>query len=340
MIQLEENTKGQHIRAFRIPRKTLTRGAATMLVSLFALFTLGRTVAPSSVSHGALLGMIPFAAVLAIIGIGQTLVVQQGGIDLSVPGAVSLACVIVTHQPNRQDSKLLGAVLFAYVLCLVFGIINGILIARFNLNAIVTTLGSNALMYFVIMMESGGTPRPTTDRLATIAGLTTFGIPNSVYFALIITIGVSIILKRSTSGRRFEAVGANPRASRAIGLRVVVYQTSAYIIAQLLYCTAGILLAGILLEPSAYQGDTLLLPSVAVVVLGGTSLLGGRGFPVATALAALFLTQLNQFVLALNVPYAGQTLVQAMTLAIGIALYTVKWGKLLHRIPATHESKD
>jgi ribose transport system permease protein len=99
----------------------------------------------------------------------------------------------------------------------------------------------------------------------------------------------------------------------------------AYVWAQLLYCLAGILLAGILTQPTAYQGDSLVFPSVTVVVLGGTSLLGGRGFPAASAVAALFLQQLNQMVLTLNVPFGIRTLVTAIALLIGIALYTIRW---------------
>jgi ribose transport system permease protein len=73
------------------------------------------------------------------------------------------------------------------------------------------------------------------------------------------------------------------------------------------------------------MGNAYLLPSVAVVVLGGTSLLGGRGYPVATFVAALFLKQLDQFVISLGVPYAVQTIVQAAALAVGVAIYTVNW---------------
>ena len=99
----------------------------------------------------------------------------------------------------------------------------------------------------------------------------------------------------------------------------------AYVFAQLLYCIAGVLIAGITREPTAYQGDSLLLPSVAVVVLGGTSLLGGRGFPVSTVVAAFFLNQLSQFALAVGVPYSAQTIIQAVALGFGIAVYSVTW---------------
>ena len=92
------------------------------------------------------------------------------------------------------------------------------------------------------------------------------------------------------------------------------HRAGAYVWAQLLYWLAGVLLAGIIAQPTAFQGDAYLLPSVAAVVLGGTSLLGGRGYLVATAVAALFLSQLEQFVLALGVSFAVRTLVQAAAL--------------------------
>jgi ribose transport system permease protein len=106
---------------------------------------------------------------------------------------------------------------------------------------------------------------------------------------------------------------------------VHLHQLLAYVYAQLLYCMAGVLVAGITREPTAFQGDSLLLPSVAVVVLGGTSLLGGRGFPISTVIAALFLNQLSQFALTVGVPYSAQTIIQALALGFGIGVYSVRW---------------
>ncbi len=87
------------------------------------------------------------------------------------------------------------------------------------------------------------------------------------------------------------------------------HQAGAYVWAQILYCLAAVMHAGIVNQPTAYEGDNYLLPTVAAVVLGGTSLLGGRGNLVATSIAALFLSQLDQFVLALGVKYATRSLV-------------------------------
>jgi ribose transport system permease protein len=314
------------------PRPRPTRGLTVVVVALVLLVLAGVVFAPSSLSGGAVQGMLPFAAVLAIVALGQTLVVMQGGIDLSVAGSVSLTVVIVTHEAYGDNAKVLPAALAALGVAILAGLLNGFLVGRLGLNAIVATLGTNALAYAAVLQVSGGTPRQTTDLLASIAGNDTLGVPNSVYFALLAVAVTTLVVKRTVAGRRFEAVGANGPAAFVTGLLVQRHRAGGYVWAQVLYWLGGLLLAGIINKPTAYQGDTYLLASVAAVVLGGTSLLGGRGDLVATALAALFLTQLSQFVLAIGVTFAVQTLVQAAALAIGVALYTIDWTRLRRRL--------
>lgn len=320
----------------RRTRPRVSRGLATVVIALVVLLLAGVVFAPSSVSSGAIQGALPFAAVLAIVALGQTLVVMQGGIDLSVAGSVSLTIVIITHQAYGDNSKVLPWALAALVVAVVAGLLNGFLVGRLGLNAIVATLGTNALLYAAVLQISGGTPRQTTDLLAAIAGNSTLGIPNSVYFAVVATVLATLAVKRTVAGRRFEAVGANGSAAWATGLKVRRHRAGGYVWAQVLYWLGGFLLAGIINKPTAYQGDSYLLASVAAVVLGGTSLLGGRGDLVATAIAALFLTQLDQFVLALGVNFAVQTLVEAAALTVGVALYTIDWSRVRRRLrPST-----
>jgi ribose transport system permease protein len=318
----------------RVERSSLTlpRGLVTVIVALVLLVLAGMLFAPSSLNKGAVLGMLPFAAVLAIVALGQTLVVMQGGIDLSIAGSVSLVIVIITHEAYGNDARVLPAALAALVVAVLAGFLNGLLIGRLGLNAIVATLGTNALLYAGVLGVSGGTPRQTTDLLASIADGDVLGIPNAVYFAVFTVAVTTVAVKRTVAGRRFEAVGANGAAAWTTGLFVTRHRAGGYVWAQVLYWLGGLLLAGIINKPTAYQGDSYLLASVAAVVLGGTSLLGGRGDLVATALAALFLTQLDQFVLALGVTFAVQTLTQAAALAIGVALYTIDWSGLRRRL--------
>lgn len=309
----------------RSARFQISRGMKTVLVATLLLYIASALIAPTSVSKVAQMGMLPFAACLAIIGLGQTLVIQQGGIDLSVAGAVSLTVVIVTWGPDRNDDRLIPAVLAAFAAAIITGLINGFLVTKTKLNSIVATLGVNALLYGVMMGLSGGSPRRTTDRLAHFTNDKILGLPHSIYMGIIFTIIVGVVLKRTVIGRRFEAVGANPRSAHAAGLTVIRYQIGAYVAAQILYCVAGVVLGGVISQPTAYQGDDYVLPSVAIVVLGGTSLLGGRGYPAASALAALFLKQLDMFVLSLGVPYGVRTIVISFSLMLGIALYAVNW---------------
>ena len=247
-------------------RFRLSRGFLAIAIATILVFVLGAVIAPSSVSHSAIVGMVPFAAVLAIAGLGQLLVVQQGGIDLSVAGGISLAVVIVTHEPNGDSARLGAAVIMAIGFALGAGLVNGLLVSRLRLNSIIATLGVNALLYGAVFAVSGGTPRSTTRLLARIAGDTTRGVPNA---ACVRRGGARRRLGADQADGRRPAVRGDrrePRRGARAGLRVRAHQTLSFVWAQLLYCLAGILLAGITNQPTAFQGDSLLL------ALGG----GGR----------------------------------------------------------------
>lgn len=310
------------------PRFQVSKGLLTVLVSTVVLFVLSAVIAPTSVAPGPLGSMIPFAAILAIVGLGQMLVIQQAGIDLSVPGSVSLAAVIVSALPEMEDSRLVPAVIVALVAAIAIGLFNGFLIGFLKLNPIIATLGTNSLLFGFVMLITQGIPRMTTELLLTVVSGSTAGIPNSVFIATAVLLTVIFVLRKTVPGRRFESIGASAPVATVSGLRIKTHQAMAYVWAQVLYSIAGIMIAGVISEPNGSMGSAYLLPSVAVVVLGGTSLLGGRGLPTATVIAAVFLSQLDQFVLALGVNFAIRTLVQAAALAIGVAIYTVNWSRV------------
>jgi ribose transport system permease protein len=151
----------------------------------------------------------------------------------------------------------------------------------------------------------------------------TFGIPNTVLIAAGVVAVVAVLLKTTTRGRRFVAVGASPPAARAAGIHVTSYIIATYIIASLLYGTTGLLITGYLQTPGISAGATYLLPTIAAVVLGGTSLAGGTGSVVATAIGALFLTQLNQVVTANGAPQSVEFIIEGTIIAAGMALRTM-----------------
>jgi ribose transport system permease protein len=297
------------------------RRSAGIWVAAGLVFAVSAAFQPKSLGSSALAALWPFAAILILAAVGQTLVIQQRGIDLSVPGFISLTVVLVTHIPDGNSAKLGGAVLLAYGICLAAGLVNGLMVTRIGITPIVQTLAMNAVLYGIDLAVSQGTPTQTTSTLQSFTSVSVAGLPLPLVVAIVCVAVVGLVVKRTSFGRRFEACGANAAAGRAAGLPGRRYQLSAYLGAALLYCTAGVLLAGIVSQPDPFQGDSYLLPSVAAVALGGTSLLGGIGSVVASAVGALFLSQLQQFVLATGASAAVQNLAQAGVLALAVIVY-------------------
>jgi ribose transport system permease protein len=264
--------------------------------------------------------------VLAIAAIGQTLVIQQGGLDLSVPGVISVAAVLVTKYPGGSDALLFPFILAALAAGALSGLICGIAVTRFRITALVATLAVNALLYgTVLYMTSGTSTQAVPPTLGNFAVGRVLGIPNLLIVAIIFVGAVEAIIRMTKWGRRFVAIGVSTRAARAAGMQVTGYQVATYAAAGASYALAGILLAGYLGIPSLLVGDSYLLPTVAVVVLGGTSLLGGAGSVVASAIGAVFLIQLQQVILGMGAAASIQHIIEAFIIAVGMALRLVPW---------------
>jgi ribose transport system permease protein len=326
---------GRFIAVAGVPAIARWRRSAGIWLATGLLFLVSAIFQPGSLGPSALASLWPFAALLILAAVGQTLVVQQRGIDLSVPGFISVSVVIVTRIPNGNSGKLGAAILLAYGVCLAAGLVNGLLVTRVGITPIVQTLGMNAVLYGIDLGISQGTPTQTTSALQSFANSEVVGIPIPMVIAVILVVIIEFVVKRTTFGRRFEASGSNAAAGRAAGLRGNRYQMSAYLAAAMLYCTAGVLLAGIVSQPDPFQGDSYLLPSVAAVALGGTSLLGGVGSVMASAVGALFLIQLQQFALATGASAAVQNLIQAGALALAVTIYGLRPGRLAAKLRNT-----
>ncbi len=299
-------------------------------VATAVLFIVSPLVAPGSLGNSALQGMLPFAGILAIAAIGQTLVIQQGGLDLSVPGIFSLGAVLSVTIPGGQDSSLLPALLAVAGVGLVGGLLNGLAVTRFGITPLVATLGSNAIFIGVVVQVTGGSIAfKATPDWQTFCADKVLGIPILAVIALILTVFAALFISRTIWGRRFVLVGSSPVAARAAGLSVESYQLGAYAIAGLVYALAGALLSGYLQSPSLLSGNEYLLPTIAAVVLGGTALGGGRGSVIATAVGVLFLSQLEQVISALGAKTSVDYLIQGAIVALGMGLRNVPWSQIL-----------
>jgi ribose transport system permease protein len=274
--------------------------------------------------------MLPFAAILAIAAIGQTIVVQQRGLDLSVPGMITLTTILVTRIPDGHDGRLPKAIAVILLACIASGLISGIAVAWFSITPLVATLGVNAIALGTVVKITGGSIANTVpDGLAHFADRAVLGVSVLAVLAAVLIVAVRWLTRRTVVGRRFELVGANPAAAAVAGIAVARYRVGAYVAASLCYGVAGVLLAALTSAPSLFAGTPYLLPSIAAVVLGGTSLAGGRGSVVATGIGALFLTQLDQVVLATGAGSAVQSLIAGAIVALGMGLRNVPWRRVL-----------
>jgi len=302
----------------------------------FALFAISPFIARGSISLGALRSTLPFAAILAIVSIGQTLVIQQRGLDLSIPGIVSISAILATKIPGGVDSKLIRAVVIVLVICAIAGLLNGLVVTMFGVTPLVATLGVNALLLGTILkITSGAQTASATPNLVHFAAGRVLGVSNIILLAILVIAVVTFIVKSTVIGRRFVAIGTSAPAARAAGMPVRLYQTMTYVIAALFGAIGGILLAGYLQTPGLSGGNEYLLPSIAAVVLGGTSLAGGGGSVLATAGGALFLTQLQQVVFGAGAPASVQLLIQSIAIALGMGLRRVPWKNLFSKFHST-----
>lgn len=299
-------------------RMVLAWPGTRALIAVAALFLISPLIAPGSVGSTAIVSMLPFAALIAIVAIGQTLVIQQGGLDLSIPGAVTLGALIVARFGGDDSLGLPAAIAAAIVATAAFGLASGLVITLFGLPPLVVTIAVNALMIGTVQALSGGFATQSPDALNQFALSRWGGIPVLVFFALVLTLAVHVVLKLTRVGRRFELVGENPRSAANLGIGTRGYTIVAYVLSAALAAVGGVLLAGLLRTPTLTAGEDYLLPSIAAVVLGGTALTGGRGSVVGTALGALFLAQLTQLVQTFTQATAVQNIVQALIIGVGI----------------------
>lgn len=304
-------------------KRVFSGGSGAIWIATIALFAISPIVSAGSLSEAAVRGMLPFAAVLAIAAIGQTLVVQQRGLDLSVPGMMAFGAVLVSGLPQWYGWSAPLAVAAAIVFPALVGLLNGVIITVFGVMPLVVTLGMNAVLLGTVFAISNGTPAGAPAGLATFAKGYIGLIPNAAIVAIAVAIVAGVIAHRTIAGWRLTAIGVSEPAARALGLRVVMYQTIAYGLAGGAYGVAAVLYTGYVTTPPLFFGDVYLLPTVAAVVLGGTALSGGRAALVSTAVAALFLTQLGQLLRAVGWPEPLQLVAQAAVLLVVVLLRAI-----------------
>lgn len=289
-------------------------------LAIILLIVVASIWAPATLGRVALSAIAPFGALLAITALGQMLVIMTAGIDLSTPGTVTLAALIMVGVGEGSDQRIGIALLTAIGVAALIGLVNGILIGGFKLNALIVTLAVGQVVAGVVSRYV----RTFPVQSAVPAGLSQwtstriFGISPVFWVGLVLTLLLIVGLRYTSLGRRFQVVGANPVASEVVGVRVTMNRILVYVVAAVFYAIAGVLLAGILRNPGVNIASAYLLGPIAAVVIGGASLTGGLASPLSTFAAAFFLTGLNQMMRALGLPTALQFVVFGLVIIGGM----------------------
>ncbi len=296
------------------------------LTALLAILVAIIEVADPGIVSPAWAGVILRASVpLAILAGCQTLSMLTGGIDLSVGAIASMAGFVTATFVNSPGGVPLG-IGVALTAAVFAGLITGIGVGVFRVHPLIMTLGMSfvvlglANVWQLQMVQTGaGVP----GGLRTLgSGLLFDVVPYSLLVFVPVMLLILVGLRRSGYGRLLYAIGDNPVAARLSGARAWQVLIALYVISALLAAIAGLLLSGLTNTASVSLGDTSVLPSVAAAVIGGTSIMGGRGGYAGTMVGALILTVLTALLTVLGLPEATRQVVFGSIIVVVAAAYT------------------
>jgi ribose transport system permease protein len=300
-----------------------TRTIVVLILLLLALVVGIAVARPGTVNAQWASNMMLFAAPLGIVAAGQTLVMLTGGIDLSVASvATASAYLMATHS----GLGVAPAILCGLGVGLVVGLINGIGVALLQVQPLVMTLGTGLMTEGILVVYSqkkmADAPRVPQFIEDLGAGKSLGGIPNDLIVWAPIAILLIFVLRGTGYGRLLYAIGDNSKACRLSGIRVWRILLLNYVTCGLLAAAAGLIIVGGTNSAELRLAEVYLLPSVAAVIIGGTSIFGGRGGYSGTIIGALILTVLNSILTLLDVPESVRQILYGAIILLLAAAYT------------------
>ncbi len=292
------------------------------LIALLFLVVVVSFLNPNFFTVDNLLNILRQTSVNAIIAVGMTLVILTAGIDLSV-GSVLALCGAFAATLVAMEVPVLVAVPTALLAGAALGAISGIIIAKGKVQAFIATLVTMTLLRGVTMVYTDGRPISTgfTDTADTFAWFGTgyaLGIPLPVWLMVVVFAGAWYLLNHTRFGRYVYAVGGNESATRLSGINVDRVKIGVYAICGLLAALAGIIVTSRLSSAQPTAGMGYELDAIAAVVLGGTSLMGGKGRIMGTLIGALIIGFLNNALNLLDVSSYYQMIAKAVVILLAV----------------------
>jgi ribose transport system permease protein len=300
-----------------------TRTIVALILLLLVLVAGIQLARPGTVNAIWISNMMLFAAPLGIFAAGQTLVMLTGGIDLSVASvATASAYLMATHSGLGVAPAILCGLGVGFVI----GLINGIGVALLRVQPLVMTLGTGLMTegMLVVYSQKKMADAPRVPQFIEDLGAGKFlgGIPNDLIVWVPIAIILIFVLRRTGYGRLLYAIGDNTKACTLAGIRVWRILLLNYITCGLFAAGAGLIIVGGTDSAELRLAEVYLLPSVAAVIIGGTSIFGGRGGYSGTIVGALILTVLNSILTLLDVPESIRQILYGAIILLLAAAYT------------------
>ena len=306
----------------RLPRIPTAQPWVWALLGIFVLWVL-LSLGSRQISLSRLTGIVGSAGLLAVVSIGQMLVITsgEGAVDLSIPSVMTLSGFVVTSLINGEDSWLILGLIAALVLGLTVGLTNALIVNRFRIPPIVATLAVGYILTTAtLILNRGFQTYAISPMLATFASGRLFGTPTIFILALILTAAASYLLHGTVYGKSLSAVGQNRQSAYLAGVGVAATSRIAYVLSSVLAAIGGMLLSGRVSGAFLEMGNPYTLQSIGAVVVGGTSILGGRATAVGTLLGSIFLVMIVTTMQVLRLAGGLQDVAQGILIIAVLAI--------------------
>jgi ribose transport system permease protein len=297
--------------------------ALVLFVAMFAIYVVKNGV-------GLRVGLVTAVAnkgvLLALVAIAQTLPILTGGLDLSVGMTFVLTNCIASALLNGPPWIIVLGVIAVVLTGVICGAVNGILIVYGRLQPIIATLATSAI-YYGLALTIRPIPGGTIDPVVSVLTTQLFGVvPTSLVVLLTVVLIVWVPFQLSMTGRGCYAVGSSESAARMTGINIQRSRLIAYILCGLLASLAGLLLTAMTLsgDASVSSGGTYTLSSIAAVVIGGTSLMGGTGGAIGSIFGAFVLRSVSDLLFVFDIDPLVQPFIQGLILLAAVSLGAVR----------------
>jgi ribose transport system permease protein len=297
---------------------------ATAFACILLLLFLGSLYSTSFLSPEYLLQQLKVASFLGVIATGMMIVILLGQIDLSVPWVVAVGGMMSSAAAAYGTAGVILAIPFGIACGVAIGLVNGVGVAYLRIPSMIVTLATNAVAQGLMVVYTGGfSPQDSASTAVRYiaTGFLLPGIPNAVVIWAAIGAATIFLLTRTTFGRSIYAIGNRESAAYLSGVNTRRVVMTAFAISGGLSAFGGVLLAGYASKAAQAMGDAYLLPSIAAVVLGGTSILGGRGTYLGTIAGVILITLLQSILSVMQIPEAGRQIIYGVVIIAMLLLY-------------------